>query len=76
MSGDGFDALVMNDTNGEIKAKFGWVRTCSLARSICWAGSHPVHISVDGWGASYSADTVGADRIVAAACRVVSVWRI
>ena len=62
MSGAGFDALVMNDTNEDIKAKFGWVAYVQSGMKHMLGRSHPVRISVDGGGASYSADAVGADR--------------
>ena len=48
MSGAGFDALVMNDTNEEIKAKFGWVAYVQSGMKHMLGRSHPVHISVDG----------------------------
>ena len=48
MSGAGFDALVMNDTNEDIKAKFGWVAYVQSGMKHMLGRSHPVHISVDG----------------------------
>lgn len=48
MSGAGFDALVMNDTNEEIKAKFGWVAYVQSGMKHMLGRSHPVRISVDG----------------------------
>ena len=48
MSGAGFDALVMNDTNEDIKAKFGWVAYVQSGMKHMLGRSHPVRISVDG----------------------------
>ena len=48
MSGAGFDALVMNDTNEDIKAKFGWVAYVQSGMKHMLGRSHPVSISVDG----------------------------
>ena len=48
MSGAGFDALVMNDTNEEIKAKFGWVAYVQSGMKHMLGRSHPVRVSMDG----------------------------
>lgn len=48
MSGAGFDALVMNDTNEQLKARIGWLAYVQAGARHMFGHVHPVRITLDG----------------------------